>query len=57
LSDREIIEGAAKLSVGLVSTKNYYLQGESKGEFLFGYSELNEEQIEEGISRLAKIII
>ncbi|MGL5873358.1 MAG: PLP-dependent aminotransferase family protein [Xenococcaceae cyanobacterium] len=57
LSDREIIEGATKLGVGLVSTKNYYLQDESKGEFLFGYSELNEEQIEEGIRRLVKIII
>jgi GntR family transcriptional regulator/MocR family aminotransferase len=57
LSDREIVEGAAKFGVGLVSTKNYYLQGESRGEFLFGYSELDEAQIEEGIHRLAKVII
>jgi GntR family transcriptional regulator/MocR family aminotransferase len=56
LRDREIIEGAAKLGVGLVSTANYYLQGASQGEFLFGYSELDEAQIEEGIYRLSQAI-
>jgi GntR family transcriptional regulator/MocR family aminotransferase len=56
ISDREIIEGAAKLGVGLVSTANYYLQDTSQGEFLFGYSELDEAQIDEGIYRLSQAI-
>jgi GntR family transcriptional regulator/MocR family aminotransferase len=56
LSDRAIIEAAARLGVGLFTTENYYLQGISKGEFLLGYSEPNEIQIEEGIKILAQII-
>ncbi|BAZ45726.1 GntR family transcriptional regulator [Chondrocystis sp. NIES-4102] len=56
LTDQEIITSAAKLDIDLVSTKIYYLEAETKGEFLFGYSELTEVQIEEGIYKLALII-
>jgi GntR family transcriptional regulator / MocR family aminotransferase len=45
------------LGVGLVSTQTYYLQGQYQGQFLFGYSELNEEQIEEGIRRLSQVFV
>ena len=53
LSDREIIDRAAQIDVGLTSVGNSYLQGSNQGEFLFGYSELDESQIVEGIRRLA----
>jgi hypothetical protein len=55
--DEEIIQAADKLGVGLVSTQTYYFQGQYQGQFLFGYAELNEEQIEEGIRRLSRVFV
>jgi GntR family transcriptional regulator / MocR family aminotransferase len=55
LSDEEIIEYAAKVGVGMMSATPQYLRPHSKGEFIFGYSELTEKQLEEGICLLAQI--
>ncbi|MDJ0635005.1 MAG: PLP-dependent aminotransferase family protein [Xenococcaceae cyanobacterium MO_188.B29] len=54
-SDREAIDRAAQVGVGLTSLSKYYLQAKNQGEFLLGYSELDELQIKEGIRRLALI--
>jgi DNA-binding transcriptional MocR family regulator len=43
--------------VGLVNTQTYYLPGQYRGQFLFGYAELNKEQIEEGIRRLSQVFV
>ena len=57
LSDEEIIYRAAEVGVGLVSAQQYYLEAKRTGEFIFGYAELNEQQIQEGICRLANSIV
>jgi GntR family transcriptional regulator/MocR family aminotransferase len=57
LSDEEIIEKAAKVGVSLMSANPYYLTNHPKGEFIFGYGELTETQLTEGIRRLAEIIL
>lgn len=56
LSDEEIIKSAAKVGIGMMSAKPHYLIAHSKSEFIFGYGELTETQLTEGIHRLAKII-
>jgi GntR family transcriptional regulator / MocR family aminotransferase len=56
-SDLEIVEAAKNAGVGLVSTQIYHSQKCDRGQFLFGYSELNEEQIIEGIEILAQILV
>ena len=56
LSDEDVIQKAAQVGVGLVTARSYYLQADSQGEFLFGYSELDESQIQEGICRLAQVL-
>ncbi|MGK7951876.1 MAG: PLP-dependent aminotransferase family protein [Xenococcaceae cyanobacterium] len=55
LSDGELIDRAKQVGVGLTSLQKYYLQARNQGEFLLGYSELDEWQIKEGIRRLASI--
>jgi GntR family transcriptional regulator / MocR family aminotransferase len=42
------------VGVGLMSARSSYLNSCSQGEFILGYAELDEMQIQEGISRLAK---
>jgi GntR family transcriptional regulator/MocR family aminotransferase len=56
LSDEEIIQRAAQVGVGMMSAAPHYLKPHSKGEFIFGYGELTEQQLEEGICRIAKIL-
>lgn len=56
LSDEEIIKSAAKVGVAMMSAKPHYLTTHSKSEFIFGYGELTETQLKEGIRRLAEII-
>jgi GntR family transcriptional regulator/MocR family aminotransferase len=56
LSDREIIERAAREGVGLVSASHYYLGSGGEGEFIFGYADLGERRIQEGIRRLARAL-
>ena len=55
-SDRILIEKAAAVGVGLISARKYYLQPQDQGEFIFGYAQLTENQIEQGIFKLSQII-
>ena len=57
LTDEDIIQRAAKVDVGMISATSHYLNPESKGEFIFGYGELTKQQLQEGIRRLAQILI
>ncbi|WP_414622838.1 PLP-dependent aminotransferase family protein [Calothrix sp. CCY 0018] len=57
LNDEEIIQRAASLGIGMMSANPHYLATHSKGEFIFGYGELTETQLTEGIHRLAQIIL
>ena len=56
LTDEEIIQRAARVGVGMMSAQPSYLNANCAGEFIFGYSELTQEQIQKGISRLAQVI-
>lgn len=56
LTDEEIIQRAARVGVGMMSAQPSYLNANCAGEFIFGYSELTQEQIQQGISRLAQAI-
>lgn len=57
LSDEEIVQGAAHLGVGLGAANSYYLKTSPGGEFVLGYAELNQQQIQEGVRRLAQVIL
>ncbi|MGD1922471.1 MAG: hypothetical protein ACFCAD_28410 [Pleurocapsa sp.] len=56
LSDETIIKKAAAAGIGLVSTREYYLQPKNRGEFIFGYGQLEQLEIDRGIAKLAQII-
>ena len=56
LTDGEIIQRTAQVGVGMMSAQPSYLNRNCAGEFIFGYSELTQEQIQRGISRLALAI-
>ncbi|MBD2312707.1 PLP-dependent aminotransferase family protein [Desertifilum sp. FACHB-1129] len=53
LSDDEILQRAAKVGVGLLSAQSHYFSIAEPGQFIFGYSELTQTQIQTGIRRLA----
>ncbi len=53
LNDEEIVTRAAKVGVGLMSARPQHLIPGGKGEFIFGYGELSETQIQTGVQRLA----
>lgn len=57
LSDEEIIHRAAQVGVGMISAQPCYLEAHRPGEFIFGYSELDEQQLQEGIRRLAQVLV
>ena len=56
LSDEEIIQRATKVGVTMMSANPHYFINHPTGEFIFGYGELTENQLQEGIIRLAEII-
>jgi GntR family transcriptional regulator / MocR family aminotransferase len=56
LSDEEIVDRAAQGGVGLTNASAFYLGSSQGGQFLMGYANLEEEKIDEGICRLAKIL-
>ncbi len=53
ISDDELIAQALCAGVELMSARDYYLGENRVGEFIFGYGELDEVTISEGIRRLA----
>lgn len=55
-SDAEVIERAAEVGVGLMSAQPHYFNPGDRGEFIFGYGELDEAQIATGIDRLAQVL-
>ena len=56
LSDEMIIQQAAAAGIGLISAREYYLQPQNTGEFIFGYGQLEEAEIDRGISKLARVL-
>ena len=56
LSDEAIIQRAAKAGVAMMSANPHYLATHPTGEFIFGYGDLTETQLQQGIRRLAQII-
>jgi GntR family transcriptional regulator/MocR family aminotransferase len=57
LTDEEIVAGCRRLGVGLMSTRESYLQGSRQGEFLINYGGLGEADIVEGLRRMAEVIV
>ncbi|NET37892.1 MAG: PLP-dependent aminotransferase family protein [Cyanothece sp. SIO1E1] len=56
LSDTEISQRAAKVGLGVVSAQPHYLGSHRAGEFILGYAELTENQIQTGIYKLAQVL-
>ena len=56
IPDSIIIEKAAAVGVGLISARKYYLNPQHQGEFIFGYAQLEETQIEQGIWQLSQVL-
>lgn len=55
-SDEEVIQRAASVDVGMISAQSYYLANPNVGEFIFGYAQLDEDQIQQGIQGLAQAL-
>ena len=55
LSDHELIARAAERGVEIVSARSYYVHSKYKNDFIFGYSNLNERTIREGVRRLSQV--
>lgn len=56
LPDTVVIQRAASVDVGIISAQGYYLKNPRAGEFIFGYAQLTESQIEQGIQGLAQAL-
>jgi GntR family transcriptional regulator / MocR family aminotransferase len=41
--------------VGINSARCYYLTAAKMGEFIFGYAQLDEAQIDRGVQRLSQV--
>ena len=54
--DDVVIQKAAIVGVGLISAQGYYLTAPKTGEFIFGYTQLDETQIEQGIQKLSQVL-
>ena len=54
--DEVAIQKAAAVGIGLSSAREYYLQPRHQGEFIFGYGQLTEAQIEQGIYKLSQVL-
>lgn len=57
LSDEEIIHRATQASVELASARPYYLGNGGRGEFILGYADLSSEKIQEGVRKLAQVLM
>jgi GntR family transcriptional regulator / MocR family aminotransferase len=56
LSTEQVVLRAAEIGVGLISTENYYLGPAPPNEFILGFGSLTQEQIVEGVGRLAQVL-
>lgn len=57
LSDDAIIQRAKEVGIELVPAEPHYLKTFPGGEFIFGYAELTEQQLQEGIHKLAQVLL
>src|SRR5262249_7384272 len=57
LSDKEIISRAANTGVSLTAARSFYIRKPPSREFILGFGNLTEKEIEEGVRRLARAII
>jgi GntR family transcriptional regulator/MocR family aminotransferase len=57
LSDDEVVQRAAIAGVSIGAAYPQYLKDSPGREFILGYAELNEQQIQEGVKRLSKALI
>ncbi len=55
--DAEVVKRAAAVGIGLISARIYYLGGCRGDEFVIGYAPLSERRVQEGIKRLAKVLL
>lgn len=56
LPDEVVIQRAGVKGVGLIGAEGYYLTTPKTGEFILGYAQLEECQIEQGIQQLAQVL-
>lgn len=56
LSDETVIQKATAAGIGLISAREYYVQPQNQGEFVFGYGQLEETEIERGIFKLSQVL-
>jgi GntR family transcriptional regulator / MocR family aminotransferase len=56
LADDITVQKAAAVGIGLISAREYYLQPQHQGEFIFGYAQLEKAQIEQGIWKLSQVL-
>lgn len=56
LPDEAVIQKAAALGVGIISAQDYYLTTPKTGEFIFGYAQLDQTQIEQGVQKLSQLL-
>lgn len=56
LSDDELLDCAFQNGLPMVSTSDYYLEGECRGEFLIGFAHVAAEQIGDSIRNFADLI-
>lgn len=56
LSSQEILRRALSAGVGLTDTRPFYATATQAKEFILGFGSLTEEEIEEGVKRLARIL-
>jgi GntR family transcriptional regulator / MocR family aminotransferase len=56
LADAVVVQRATIMGVGLISAQGYYLNNLRTGEFILGYAQLDETQIEQGIQKLAQVL-
>ncbi|MCC5634653.1 PLP-dependent aminotransferase family protein [Nostoc sp. CHAB 5844] len=57
LSDHEIVQRAAVAGVSIGAAYPQYLKDSPGSEFILGYAELTEQKIQEGVRRLAQVIL
>lgn len=56
LSADEVVRRAAREGVGITSAAQYYIKARHSNEFVLGYANLTDEQIEDGVRRIARAI-
>lgn len=56
LSESEILNRASRAGIGLTSSRGFYLTRNKKTEFIMGIGSLNEDEIRNGVRKLAKVL-